>query len=222
MRTEVPYLVAVAGAELRMLVLAADPGGCVGVDLESGAFVRATYDRRRRSSRGGGEPTTFDLVSGEIAPSSDPPDVSRPETVVLAAPPKRTGQLSARRAERYLAPLHQPRRGPLLGFPGPTVPYWTLAGDRPSLTLVEIVAGIQVRRARWGYECRFPWQGARQQLPLADTRLVAQLEDVGWPRYSGRDLQRLLGYRVGRLLVVLSPPRQGYCYKVVASLLPTS
>ncbi len=40
MRTDVRYRVAVAGAELRMLVLAAGPSGCVGVDLDSGAFVR--------------------------------------------------------------------------------------------------------------------------------------------------------------------------------------
>ena len=205
-----------------MLVLAADHDGCVGVDLESGAFVRSSYDRPARSPAGNHDLVPFDVVTAEIAPSDDPPDVSRPEAVALTAPPRRTGQLTARRAERYLAPLHHPSKGPLLGFAGDTVPYWTLAGDRPSLTLVELVAGPQVRRVRSGYECRFPWRGSRHQLPLTDRRVTTRLEQVGWPRYSARDLHSLLDYRVGRALVMLSPPRHGYCYKVVAALLPAA
>ncbi len=205
-----------------MLVLAPDAEGCVGVDLGSGAFVRATYRRRPGGpGRGKGDDLApFDVVVGEVATPDEPPDVSRPETVTLAAPPRRTGHLSARKAERYLSPLHHPNRAPLLGFPGPTVPYWTLAGDRPSLTLVELVAGPQIRRVRGGWECRFPWQGARHAFALTDARVAALLEKVGWPRYSSRDLHRLLGYRTRRLLVMLTPPRHGYCYKVVAALLP--
>jgi hypothetical protein len=199
-----------------MLVLAAEADGCVGVDLESGAFVRAMYRRRGRSD----ELAPFDVAVGEVVTPDEPPDVSRPETVALARRPQRTGQLAPRRAERYLTPLHHPSRAPLLGFPGPAVPYWTLAGDRPSLTLVELVAGPQVRRVRGGWECRFPWHGNRHAFPLTDTRVTALLEEVGWPRYSSHDLHRLLGYRTRRLLVMLSPPRHGYCYKVVAALLP--
>jgi hypothetical protein len=199
-----------------MLVLAAEAGGCVGVDLESGAFVRATYKRRGDE----GDLAPFDVVVGEVATPDAPPDVSRPETVALARPPQRTGSLTARKSERYLTPLHHPNRAPLLGFSGATVPYWTLAGDRPSLTLVELVAGPHVRRSRGGWECRFPWHGNRHAFPLVDTRVAALLDDVGWPRYSSRDLHRLLGYRTGRLLVMLTPPRHGYCYKVVAALLP--
>ena len=216
MRTALPYRVAVAGAQLRMLVLAADRGGCVGVDMESGAFVRATFP-------GGADGLApFDVAVGEITVPSEPVDQSRPESVALAAPPQRVGSVTPRRAERWLEPLQHPRRGTLLGFPGRAVPYWTLAGDRPSLTLVELAAGPQVRRTSFGYECRFIWQGARHQLPLLDQRTLARLDEVGWPRYSARDVQHLLGYRVRRLLVVLTPPSRGYCFKVVASLLPAA
>ncbi len=218
MRTEVQYLVAVAGAELPMLVLAEDAEGCVGVDLESGAFVRASYGGPNRRHA---HLSAFDIVTGEIAPTEQPPDVSRPEVVALTGPPQRTGQLPVRRAERYLAALRHPQRLPLLGFAGSTVPYWTLAGDRPSLSLVELTAGAQVRRSGRAYECRFSFQGARQQLPLTDSQVVAQLDEVGWPRYSARDLQRLLGYRPRRLIVSLSPPHRGHCYKIVAALLPS-
>ncbi|MFN2606469.1 MAG: hypothetical protein ABR511_01040 [Acidimicrobiales bacterium] len=214
MRASVQCRVAVAGAELRVLVLTADAGGCVGVDLDSGAFVRATYD---------GDPgplAPFDVVTGELARTADPPDASRPEAVLLAGPPRRTGAMPAKRAERFLQPLQHPRRRALLDVAGPAVPYWTLSGDRPSLTLVDVVAGLQVRPGAPGYVCRFGWQGARLHLPLADRRLTTRLDEVGWPRYSGRDLQALLGHRVRHLLVVLSPPNRGYCYKVVAGLLP--
>jgi hypothetical protein len=217
MRTEVSCRVGLAGAELRVLVLAADTRGCVGVDLDSGAFVRASYTATCNESY-----SSFDVVSGHIAATSQLPDVSRPETVELEAAPTLCGRLSARRVERYLDPLLHPRRRPLLGFTGRAVPYWTLAGDRPSLTIVDIATGPQLRQVAGGYECRFTWQGGRHQYPLGDRRLALQLEDVGWPRFSGRDLQRLLGYRVRRLLVVLTPPHDGYCYKVVAALLPGS
>ncbi len=215
MRTMLPHRVAVAGAQLRMLVLAADVGGCVGVDMESGAFVRAMF-------RGAADDhlAPFDVAVGEITEPPRPVDQSRPESVALAAPPRRTGSITPRRAERWLEPLRHPRRGSLLGFSGRAVPYWTLAGDRPSLTLVELAAGPQVRRGPFGYECRFIWQGARHQLPLLDHRALARLDEVGWPRYSARDVHHLLGHRVRHLLVVLTPPHQGYCYKVVASLLP--
>jgi hypothetical protein len=198
-----------------MLVLAADPSGCVGVDLDSGAFVRASYTPAAVRP-----PELFDIVTGRIGDASQPLDVSRPESLRLEAPPVVDGQMSPRKAARWLDPLVHPRRGPVLGFSGRAVPYWTLAGDRPSLTLLDVASAPHVRLAEGGYECRFTWQTARHQYPLGDRRLATQLEAVGWPRYSGRELHRLLGWKVRRLLVVLTPPHEGYCYKVVAALLP--
>jgi len=199
-----------------MLVLAADAGGCLGVDLDSGAFVRARY-------HGDAHPLApFDIASGQIADANHPIDASRPETVYLDRAPEHIGSLTPRRAERYLEPLHHPRRRSLLGFPGAMVPYWTLNGDQPSLTLVDLPAGAQVRREAHQYECRFIWQSMGYHLPLVDRRLVNRLDGVGWPRYSSRDLESVLGHRVRRLLVALSPPHEGYCYKVVAAMLPSA
>ncbi|MGI9022793.1 MAG: hypothetical protein ACR2HV_06110 [Acidimicrobiales bacterium] len=214
MRAAISCRVEVAGAELRMLVLAADAGGCLGVDLDSGAFVRARFHGQPETL------ATFDVATGQIARDGGPIDASRPETVVLDHPPERVGALSARQAERYLEPLHHPRRRSLLGFPGAAVPYWTLNGNQPSLTLVDLVPGPQVHREPQQYECRFTWQSFRYHLPLVDRRLVARLDDLGWPRYSSHDLQSVVGHRVRRLLVALSPPHQGYCYTVVAAILP--
>src|SRR5205085_9513980 len=89
----VPYRVVVAGAELRLLVLAADVAGCVGVDLDSGAFVRASHPPVEELRR------PYDIVSAEIAGAIEPPDDARPEALELAEPPKPVGRLSPKRAE---------------------------------------------------------------------------------------------------------------------------
>jgi hypothetical protein len=217
MRTVVngtPYRHVVAGAELRLLVLAADSHGCVGVDLDSGAFVRASHPP-------GSPPGPFDVVSAEMAGAVEPPDAARPEAVELSQSPERIGRLTAKRAERLLAPLHHPPRLPLLGLTANAVPYWTLTGDRPSLALVELRADPRVRWGPFGPECHFVWQGMPHELPLADRRLLGAFEAHGLLRPSRADVHRLLGYRPRRLLVMLTAPIDGYCHKAVASLLPS-
>lgn len=215
MRTEVRCRVEIAGAELRMLVLAPQPDGCVGIDLDSGAFVRAIFPV------GGGEPLEpFDITAAPIGDPLDPPDSVRPEAVALAEAPERVGRLTARRAERYLQALRHPAQGPLLGFSGVTVPYWTLVGDRPSLALVEPSEGPLVLAGPGGYECRFGWQGAVHQLPLGDRRLASELYRLRRRRSSPRELTRILGFRPGRLLIVVAGPHDGHCTKQVAALLP--
>ncbi|HEX3623737.1 MAG TPA: hypothetical protein VHT97_15590 [Acidimicrobiales bacterium] len=198
-----------------MLVLAPQPDGCVGVDLDSGAFVRAIYPPAAD------EPLeAFDVTSAPIGAPVDPPDTVRPEAVALAARPERIGSLRPKRAERYLQALRHPPQGPLLGFAAVSVPYWTLVGDRPSLALVEPTDGPLVLAGDAGYECRFGWQGTVHQLPLGDRRLAADLVRLRRRRSSPRELTRLLGFRPGRLLVVVAGPSGGHCTKQVAALLP--
>src|SRR3954447_4943474 len=182
MRTEVRYRVTIAGAELRMLVLAPQPDGCVGIDLDSGAFVRAIYPVAD------GEPLeAFDITTAPIGEPLDPPDSVRPEAVMLAREPERVGSLALRRAERYLQALKHPPQGPLLGFAGVTVPYWTIVGDRPSLALVEPSEGPLVLAGPGGYECRFGWHGTVHQLPLGDRRLAGELYRLRRRRSSPRE-----------------------------------
>ncbi len=215
MRTEVRYRVAVAGVELRMLVLAAQPDGWVGVDLDSGAFVRAIFPGPAA------EPlAAFDITSAPIGDPLDPPDTVRPEAVTLAAPPQRLGAMPARKAERYLQALRHPAHGPLLGFQGVSVPYWTIAGDRPSLGLIEPSDGPLIVATVAGYDCRFGWQGTVHQIPLGDRRLTDELLDRRLRRSSPRELGRLLGFHPGRLLLVVAGPAEGHCSKQVAALLP--
>jgi len=198
-----------------MLVLATDVDGCVGIDLDSGAFVRAIFPTPAPEAL-----EAFDITSAPIGEPLDPPDTVRPEAVVLAAPPQRIAPLPTRVAERYLQGLRHPARGPFLGFGGVSVPYWTLVGDRPSLALVEPSDGPLMMATDTGYDCRFGWQGAVHQLPLGDRRLTDQLHALRTRRSSPRELARLLGFHPGRLLLMVAGPSDGHCTKQVAALLP--
>jgi hypothetical protein len=206
------YRVVVPGAELRMLVLAAEFRGCVGVDLDSGAFVWASHPL------GTGRPAPFDVVAAEIAGAPEPPDPARPEAIELAQPPRRLGRLPVRRAERLLGPLHHPPRLPLLGVGANAVPYWTLTGEGPSLALVDLRGNPRLRWGPDGLECHFVWQGAAHELPVVNRDLVAYFE--ARVLASRWDLERVLGYRPRRLLVMLTAPRDGYCHKAVGAILP--
>jgi len=207
----VTYRVVVAGAELRMLVLAGGHRETVGVDLATGALVRAGHPGAAPP------PATFDVVAAEIAGSAEPPDDARPEAVELTAAPRRVGRMGRHRARRRLSHLAHPRRVPVLGLATDAVPYWTLAGDRPSVALLEVATPPELRWGPSGLECAFRWAASDHELPLtpeAAERLLAGLEAA-----SG-DLTRVLGYWPRRLLVVLSAPVEGYCQKAVAALLP--
>lgn len=210
------YRVVIPGSELRMLVLAADGRGCVGVDLESGAFVRASHPAASTIF------APFDVVSAEIAGAVEPPDAARPEALELTAAPEPVGSIPVRRAERLLAPLHHPHRLPLLGFASDAVPYWTLTGDSPSLALIELRTDPRVRWSEYGPECTFVWQDHLHELPLTDERLLSAIERHRLIRPTRGEVQRLLGYRPRRLLVMLTPPVEGYCHKTVAALLPSA
>lgn len=213
-RSEPRPRVAFAGAQLRILVLAVSPDGCVGVDLASGAFVRAIHPPTRTPL----EP--LDVVTAEMNGAPDPPDYARPEAIDLMGAPERTGRMGPRRAAHYFDALMHPDGGPLLGFSGPAIPFWTLSGDRPSLTMVTAAVGPQIRWNEDGFQCRFAWQGLVHELPLGDERLIAAMHRQRRTNCAGRDLERVAGYRPRRLLVMLTPPVDGYCHKLVAGLLP--
>ena len=129
------------------------------------------------------------------------PDTARPESVVLDGPPRVVGRIRPRQAERWLRPLLHPRREPILGLAGPAAPYWTLSGDRPSLSLVAPGSRLLLYRVAAGAFCRFRWRDRVHQLPLTPT---AAHRVPGRPR---------------RLLVALTAPLDGYCHKVVAAVL---
>lgn len=194
---------------LQLLVLSGGRAGCVGVDLESGGLVLAQWPAR---SGAAARLHRFDVAAAVRVddPEGSVFDPARPDAIAVERPVVPVGRMRRRAAERFLRPLLLPERSHLLGFAGMSVPYWTLTGDRPSLCLVAPVGGMAV-----GPEgtVAFGWKGVRHELPLADPpRCVRPL--------AGTALAERLGFVPRRVLVALTPPRQGLCHKFAATLLP--
>jgi hypothetical protein len=188
----------VPGTTLELLVLSPGIDGCIGVDMQSGALVRAAYPPSLIEDPPTFMPGLFDILAASIADPEDDLEPTLPESVELAELPRPIGRLSRRKADRLLRPLVHPPREPLLGIPGPAVAFWELRGNRPTVAVVEPEQPPAVVRRPQGNRCRFLWRGMGQDLPL-----------VAPPASPAR-----------RLLVALTPPVQGRCYKVVAGFLP--
>jgi len=179
------------GTQLSLLVLGASPLGLAGVDLASGAFVRAAVDVAGLAP--------LDVVATELDDAHEH-DPTQPEAVRLAPMAKIIDHLNPRHAERWLRPLLHPTTSHLLGFAGPAIPFWELDGSRPSVGLVDAPAEIVADREGLP-RCRFLWRGLLHDMPIA-ARRGARL-----PRHAAR------------VVVALTPPVDGHCYKVVAGLL---
>ncbi len=207
-----------AGAELRLLVLAERPDEYLAVDIDSGAFVRA----HGATDAGSGPRHILDVIKVELATSEHATDLSQPEAVTMAGPARPARRVRRGRVKRYLRALVAPDGEPLLGFPASATPYWTLNGTRPSLALVTPSDGLTVtkRETDGTLWARFNWAGNQYHMPVDDARLSRALADSDRTRLSGRALARALGHRPHYLLVALAPPRNGHCYKTLAAVLP--
>ena len=220
--TTVPRRAALGGSELAMIVLAASPEGCIGIDADSGALVRASVPGLWS------EPVApFDLVTATMAdPAELVFDPAQPEAVLLDGPVEVVGQLPRRRVERLLRLLRHPRHGHLLGWAGPAIVYWTLEGDHPSAAILDLATDpiVLARAPAPGRpdtpRCRFSWAGRTLELPITDRRVTAAFRRHELPMLSGRALADAVGGRPRYLLVALTPPVNGHCYKVVAAVLP--
>lgn len=186
-----PGQTSVAGAHVDLLVLGGGRRWCAAVHLGTGALASARWEAPCPPLA----PLT--LARGTLAVDQHGADPVRPEDVALALPPEPVGRATRRRAERWLRPVLHPDREHLLGSPGPAVPYWTLTGTAPSLAVVHPPGGVRVARG----QARFRWRNVAHALPVLPTALDTA------------------PHRPRRLVVTLSSPRAGHCYKVVAALL---
>ena len=269
--------------ELRMLLLAKTSSEMIGVDLRTGAMVRAQsflqrgeaepvperarlHDgrtgrnpggadsdntdppRKGSSQRGGSMDAEVDSASGAphhglaaryavwetldigvfdvavmlVTTIHDGLDPAQPEAVAVASLPRVDKQLRRRHVRRHLADVVAPERGPLLGFRGPSTPYWSLTGSHPSVALVELRQGVQLFR-RAGEDSpriRFQWGRSEERLPLLDeapARALAAHERTNPGRILVEDV---VGFQPAYLVACITPPVEGYSYKVAVSLLP--
>jgi hypothetical protein len=205
---DVPRVTVAPGAVLELLVLAADGSHCAGVDLASGALVRAWSPLP--------SPTplrAYDVVAVTLADDADAvPDPWQPESLVLEGPPEPVRRMSGRRTERLLRALLHPTGQPLLGETSPAIPFWERRADHPSIALVEPEGRISLWRDGAYLSCRFAWLGHERELPCLDRGIAAMMDR------SRR--ARMLAAKSDRLLVALTPPIDGRCHTVVEAVLP--
>jgi hypothetical protein len=207
------------GAELSLLVLACTEEDTIAIDLASGALIRL-----RVPWPIGHDPdlAAFDIVEVALAEDPETDDLAQPEAATAAGLPVHVGSMRSRRARRLLQALIASPDGPLLGFPGNSAPYWEFRGQRPSAALVVPSRGPQfIRRARedstW---VRFGWDRDDVWLPVESAGPTRALDAARRERLSGKALATALGFRPYYLLVSLTQPRDGHCYKVCTAVLP--
>lgn len=193
---------------MRLLLLAPGEGEAACIDLDTGGLLWAVWDPES-SNVVPIRLRPLDVVTARTVINPPPPDPSRPETVELVDPPVAVGRLRGRRAQRLLTPLHHPEKDQLLGFAGPAVPYWTLAGDHPSMTIVNPYGDVVLTPTVDGLTVRFRFRGVVHELPCTDASAAAAVTAKNGPVKAKR-----------RLLVTLSAPYLGHCYKIVPALLP--
>ncbi|HVC70800.1 MAG TPA: hypothetical protein VNC61_11160 [Acidimicrobiales bacterium] len=204
----------------RCLVLACGVDDTSGIDLDSGALVRLRIGWTEAGAEADLSP--FDLIDAAWADDPERDDLAQPEAVTVAGLPERVGTLRGRRARRFLRHLVAPDEPELLGFPGTSAPYWEFRGMRPSVALVVPRRGPVLFRRRedgtvWA---RFSAARSDNWLPVEDRRAMATLWASRRDRLSGKDLATALGFRPHYVLVAVSRPRDGHCYKTVVSILP--
>lgn len=228
-----------AGDRLELIVLRG--GRCpIGIDLASGALVQTSEpvgaERGRHPSlrcfdiavgRLAGAERLREIHSGRARRWAEPAgsggvdiDTWAPELAVMEDSLRHVGRVSARRATRYLRPLLHPRTGPILGFHGPSAPFWSFDGTGPTLSIVRPDSGIGVGVSEQGVHAVFRWRGILHHLPLEAPEVLARLDWLQPGLTAGRELTEALGSTPMMLVVRLTAPIDGACHKVAAGLIP--
>jgi hypothetical protein len=201
------------------MVLSSGDDDVIAVDLVSGAIVRLRSAWREEEP---GKYAPFDIIDATWAADPERDDLAQPEAVTLEGAPVPVGGMRKRRARRVLHHVVAPSGQHLLGFPGSSAPYWEFRGMRPSVAVVVPSRGPLLFRRKaddtpWA---RFGWPRSDNWLPVEDRHAVAALRAASSERISGKELTGALGFKPYFLVVALSRPRDGYCYKTVTAILP--
>ncbi len=189
------------------------------MDLATGAIVRLRLDQ---SSEGEVSFSPFELIETAWALDPERDDLAQPEAVNVERLPQAVGTMKPRKARRLLQHLVAPSDQNLLGFAGNSAPYWEFGGMQPSVALVVPSRGPLLFRRRSDDEvwARFGSPRVDNWLPVEDRRAVAALWASRRDRLAGKDLAKALGFKPHFMVVTLSRPRNGHCYKSVAAILP--
>jgi hypothetical protein len=203
-----------SGSAMHLLVLCPSRNLTYGVDLASGAFLRIHHPAPIELAKA---PRQYDVATTRVADDGSLV-LSSPEDLVASNSPRTVGHMRPRQVERILSLLHHPEGQPLFGGEGPSVPLWSL-DNRPSVSLVQPNSDLAVRATEQGLMAQFRWRGYTYSLPVEDRRLLSRMDWFPENPVQGRALAEVLGFFPSRLLLSLSEPVNGYCYKQAVGLL---
>ena len=214
-----PRLEVRGGEALTVLVLACHVEDTVGIDLASGALlrVRVPWPEDHHPDL---EP--FDVAEVEVAVEPERDDLAQPEAVTSATLPRHLGTYHGRPVRRLLQQVTAPVEEHVLGFPGPSAPYWEFRGFRPSLAVLVPTKGpVLFKRIEDGTVwIRFGWGRTDNWFPVEDPHCERALAIARRDRLHGKDLSAALGFKPHYVVAALSRPREGHSAKAVRGLLP--
>jgi hypothetical protein len=199
--------------------LAQTPDEWIGVDLGSGAFVRAPGGVVGPDESG----SRIVAVEFTLAAPSGPPDPSRPELLEPAADPIVIGTPKPRAVRRFLGRLATPETNgaTILGTRGPSIAFVDLDGTAASVQLLAIPA----KRLELGVSaaqvpvCSIPWGGTTQWTKVADED-AARAALASAPRsLRGPQITAAMGFRPNFVLIGLGRVTEGHVPKLVLALL---
>ncbi len=161
------------GSTLHLLVLSSTIEDTTVVDLATRTVMRVRVPWPE-----GYEPdiTLFDVVEVTLADDPERDDLAQPEATTAADLPRHVGTLRGRQLRKLLRRMVATPDGPLLGFPGPSAPYWEFRGFRPSVALIEPTRSPQLirRHADGSTWVRFGWDRDDVWLPVEDRHAAAR------------------------------------------------
>ncbi len=200
------------GTQLDLVVLVPARRSCVAVDVATNAVLRVHHPRQD-------EIAPFTVVRTWVAERRSD-RLEQPEAIDVSDTLRPIGRIVGVRCERLLRSIDSELQRSTLGIPGPGIPLWELDGSRPSVEIVKAPFNTVLTVDERGVRCQFRGPRGIEDLPVEDRRLLRRLDWLPSGRLALRDLAVALGHRPSRMAVALSRPQQGYCYKVIASLLP--
>ncbi len=164
----------------------------------------------------------FDVIQVSAITKPKELDPAKPEYIELIGNIRSTGKrLRKRKVHKLLKPLISKGKSPLLGFRGPSTSYWTLSGFQPSLAIVIPQRGpLLIRRKDGSAWVRFGFGQFVEELMVQDRSIQAALTDTARSRFVGKQLNQFLGWKPKYLVIGLTSPVNGHCYKKVLGLLP--
>ena len=176
------------GSTLHLLVLSSTREDTTVVDLATRTVMRVRVPWPPEHDP---DISTFDVVEVTLADDPERDDLAQPEATTVADLPRHVGTLRGRQLRKLLERLVASPDGPLLGFPGPSAPYWEFRGFRPSVALIEPTRkpqlirrqadGIHLGPLRMGSRRRLAPGGGPQRgpCPRRGTSRAAEREELG-------------------------------------------